>query len=81
MNEIEQIPLDFVSENTPNSKYPVLVYRNVLSGHMVDPSLDEALRREHTKKMFQTNNWRPEVSHLHSIILHSIYQSITNNFI
>lgn len=70
MTGIEQIPLDFVSHNTPNSKYPVLVYRNVLSGSMVDPSSDEALRQEHTKKLFQTNNWRAEVS-THSVFSRS----------
>lgn len=83
MTEIEQIPLNFVSDNTPNSKYPVLVYRNVLSGPMVDPGLDEALRKEHTKKLFQTNNWRPEVSQCHTLfsIIFSLFRHHLDIFI
>lgn len=68
MLEIETYPINIVTTNTPNSKYPVLVYRNVLTGPMIDQSTDEAARKEHIKQLMEANNWRPEVSNIYQLI-------------
>lgn len=58
---IEAHAVNFATKNAPNSKYPVLIYRNVLSEAMTDCKLTEAERESNTARLFEANHWTPDV--------------------
>lgn len=61
MPEIETYHVGNGSGYSPNSRLPVLVYRNVLSNKMTSPEVPEEEKREHIKTMLGKNSWEAEV--------------------
>lgn len=58
---VETYQIDHVTDTTPNSKLPVLVYRNVLSPNMTDALLSEEERERNAGELFAKNHWTPDV--------------------
>lgn len=55
---IEVYYLPRITSTTPNSVFPIMVYRNVLSSKMTDLSLSEKERQNNVDEMFMENGWK-----------------------
>lgn len=70
MSIIEIHQLLTITSTTPNSVFPVLVYRNVLTKAMTDPAIPERQRQQEVNNFFKAHGWTvdntwPSVTHNH----------------
>lgn len=61
MPYIETHLISEITSTTPNSVFPILVYRNVLGKSMTDQSIPEIVRQKNVKSYFKNNDWEVDV--------------------
>lgn len=78
-DNVEVHYLSKITSTTPNSVFPVMVYRNVLTSNMTDLSLSEKERQNNVDEMFKANGWKildtfasTTVTHYHPNV-HEVY--------
>lgn len=60
--KIDVYPFNVLTDNTPNSKFPVLVYRNVLNPKVIDEARSEKEYQDQLNKLLVANRWDALVS-------------------